>query len=54
MKSSEKTKLVLVFATLIPTFSMQTSISAADLGSKTCRMWEVLEWEIANSSCPAH
>jgi len=31
---------------------MQKSISAVDLGSKTCKMWEVLEWEIANSSYP--
>ena len=52
MKSSEKTKLLLVLATLIPTFLMQKSISAAGLGSKTCKVWEVLEWEIDNSSYP--
>ncbi len=52
MKSYGKSKLVLVLAILIPTFLMQKNISAADLGSKTCKMWEVLEWEIANSSYP--
>jgi len=52
MKLYGKSKLALVLAAIIPTFLMQTSISAADLGSKTCKMWEVLEWEIDNSSCP--
>ncbi|UCE48083.1 MAG: DUF5060 domain-containing protein, partial [Phycisphaerales bacterium] len=52
MKSYGKSKLVLVLATLIPTFLMQKSISGADLGNRTCKMWEVLEWEITNSSYP--
>ena len=52
MKSYGTPKLVLVLAALIPTFLMQESISVVDLGSKTCKMWEVLEWEIENSAYP--
>ena len=43
-------ELVLVVATLIGGFLMQESVCAVDFGGKTCRMWEVLEWEVANSS----
>jgi len=39
-----------LLAALIVSFLMQRSVFAVDLGSKTCQVWEVLEWEIANSS----
>jgi len=51
-KSRSKAKVILAVAVLIPTLSMPRSISGADLGNKTCKMWEVLEWEITNSSYP--
>jgi len=47
-----KSKLVFLFAIVITPFLIQKSILAVDLGSRTCKMWEVLEWEVANSSCP--
>ena len=52
MKSYGKSKLVLALTTLISIFLVQESVFAVDFGSKTCKMWEVLEWEITNSSYP--
>ena len=53
MKSYGNPKLVLALSTLIGMFLMQESVFAVDLGSKACKMWDVLEWQIANSSYPA-
>jgi len=53
MKSYGNSKSTLALAMLIPVFLIQESVFAVDLGSKTCRMWEVLDWQIVNSSCPA-
>lgn len=47
-----KSKRVLVPAILMHVFLIQTWVSATDLGEKTCKIWDVLEWEITNSACP--
>ena len=52
VKPDLNSKLVLTFAAAILTFLAKAEVFAIDLGGKTCKTWEVLEWEIANSTCP--
>ncbi|UCG47829.1 MAG: DUF5060 domain-containing protein [Phycisphaerales bacterium] len=52
VKSSAKAKAILTVAALIAVVPIQRSTCAADLGDKSCKVWEVLEWEIENSDCP--
>lgn len=41
-----------MFLTLIAAFIMQASTFAVDPGGKTCKTWDVLEWQVSNPSCP--
>jgi len=50
--SGGRGKVVLAAAALIAVLTMHESISAADLGAKTCKMWEVLEWAVKNPAYP--
>ncbi len=52
VRSCGNAKVILAVAVFIPVITMQESLSAADLGNKTCKMWGVLEWEVENSAYP--
>ena len=52
LKSCGKAKTVFAVALLILSLLIQAPGSASDLGNKTCKMWEVLEWKIENSAYP--
>jgi len=51
-KSFEKDRVILAFVVLFAALAMQTTAPAADLGVKSCKMWEVLEWKIDNAASP--
>ena len=51
-KASRKSVTILAVAALIAAISVQERISAAEFGRKTCKLWEVVEWEIENSDFP--
>jgi hypothetical protein len=52
MESGDRVKAIVATVALLAVLWIQESVSAADLGSKTCKVWDVLEWEITNSDCP--
>ena len=50
--SGGRGKVVLAAAVLIAVLTMHENIWAADLGAKTCKMWQVLEWAVENPAYP--